>query len=338
MLKVAAYTGGENVASARFRVRQYIEPLQSLGVGITEFYPQLTSYPPKTKLLRPFWAIGSLAQRVPSILRSKQFDICLLQREMLSTYVTLEPFIKQPYILDVDDAIWQHRNGKFAQQLARQARLVICGNRFLAEYFSQWNNQVNILPTAVDTERFQPLGIKKDRGEKIIGWSGASGAFQELYRIEKALLQVLNKHRDIKLRVIADRAPCFRTIPNSRIEFIRWTPDTEVQTIQGFSIGIMPLVDSIWNRGKCSYKMLLYMSCGIPVVVSPVGMNADILSLSKCGFGSNEIDEWVEAIDGLLLNPKYAQDLGREGRACVVNHFSITKVAVELARMLETAK
>src|SRR5258708_2766131 len=108
MIKVAAFTSGWQIPASRFRVRQYIESLRVHGVELAEFYPgmKITGSPPKRKWLRPFWGMASLAARIPSIARCHWYDVVLLQREMLSTLLTLEPLTKKPRVLDVDDAIW----------------------------------------------------------------------------------------------------------------------------------------------------------------------------------------------------------------------------------------
>jgi hypothetical protein len=138
-ISVAAFTAGRNVPGSRFRVRQYIDALKQYSVELSEFYPRAGGYPPQQKWTRPFWAAASLAGRFPGIVRSYRYDVTLLQREMLSTFLTLEPLTKRPRVLDVDDAIWLNRDSSFARKLAQISDSVICGNSFLAEYFRQWN-------------------------------------------------------------------------------------------------------------------------------------------------------------------------------------------------------
>ncbi|MHB8170315.1 MAG: glycosyltransferase family 4 protein [Thermincolia bacterium] len=334
MLKVAAYTGGSFVPSARFRVRQYISLLRDFGIEFTEITSKLGTYPPKNKLIRPFWALGTLSERLPDIVSSYRYDVTLLQREMLSTYVTLEPFTKRPRVLDVDDAIWLHRDGAFARRLAEICDAVICGNTFLAEQFSRWNYNVSVIPTAVDTDRYHPLASDTIHEKQIIGWSGTSSGFNYLYGIEEALGVVLKKHSNVKLRIVADKMPEFNSIPLEQMEFIRWSPENEVRVIQDMTVGIMPLEDSLWARGKCSYKMLTYMACSIPVAVSPVGMNADVLSLGKNGLGAISKDEWIDSLDWLLSNQEKARQMGKVGREHVLKHFSIHALVPQLADKL----
>jgi glycosyltransferase involved in cell wall biosynthesis len=333
MLIIAAYTGGINVASARFRVRQHIGPLKEAGISLCEYPSSLGSFPPQNKFLRPAWAIGSLGQRIPSILKSYDADLSLIQREMLSTFVTLERSLKRPRVLDVDDAIWVHMGDRRACRLARLVDGVICGNRHIASYFAQWNSNVGIIPTAVDVTRFHPLE-KKGRQQIVIGWSGVSSAFQELARIEQPIATLLGRYPNVLFRVIADRKPDLPNLPSGRWDFIPWSPDVEVLAVQDMDIGVMPLADTAWNRGKCSYKMLLYMACEVPVVVSPVGMNSDVLALGRFGNSAESSTEWIEHLEQLILDPEKRRTLGQSGRKLVCEVFSLQSIAVKLAREL----
>ena len=190
-LKVAAYTGGRSVPSARFRVRQYIPALKALGIEVRESWAKLGSYPPAIKALRPFWGMAAICERAVSAAGSFSSDATLLQREMLSTFVTVERFTKPPRALDVDDAIWLYGDGSFARRLAGLSELVICGNDFLAEQFHRWNSNIHILPTAVDTSRYRPLDAVRTVGHKRIGWCGSGGTLRYLEALTPVFKAVL---------------------------------------------------------------------------------------------------------------------------------------------------
>lgn len=333
-MRVIAYTGGRHVPSARFRIRQYIPSLSELGIEIREEFPRFGSYPPEKKWARPFWALGTLTERFPSVLDSYGGDLTLLQREMFSTLVTWEPLTKRPRVLDVDDAIWIFRGGSAARRLAALSDSVLCGNSFLAEHFSQWNPSVVVLPTAVDTNRFIPPAAPPDPERPVLGWSGGRAGLSQLYTIEKALAEVLRKHPLATLRVMCDAPPAFRAIPAAAVEYLPWSPETEVLGFQGMTVALMPLEDSTWNRGKCSYKMLLALSCGVPVVASPVGMNSEVLAQARCGLEASATDEWVTSLHHLLSCPQEALQMGQTGRALVLEQYSISAIAPRLAREL----
>lgn len=335
MLRVAAFTGGVAVPSARFRVRQYIPTLLQHGVAVKEMYSRFGKYPPQNRWIRPLWAGATLAEQIPNIIKSHRFDAVLLQREMLSTFATLEPLTKTPRVLDVDDAIFLRRNGDFARRLAQISDRVICGNTYLADWFSVWNKDIFIIPTAVDTDRYVPA-FKRNNCEDamVIGWIGISENLKYVYAIEGALAKVMELHEKAKLRIVCNKAPEFHLIDVRRCEFIRWSEAVEIESIQGMDIGIMPLENTAWARGKCSLKMLQYMACGLPVVASPVGMNADVLSMGNVGIAVLCEAEWVDAIVSLLVDPALRQKMGTYGRQVVMESFSVTRVAPQIAACL----
>lgn len=334
-LKVAAYTGGMSVPSARFRVRQYISSLKPMGIEVRESWAKLGSYPPASKALRPLWGMAAVCERAVSAARSFSSDVTLLQREMLSTFVTAERITKPPRVLDVDDAIWLYGDGSFARRLAGLSELVICGNDFLAEQFGQWNSNIHILPTAVDTARYQPSTSVRAVEHKRIGWCGSGSTLRYLEALNPVFKTVLARRKDVKLRIVADARPTLEGIAENQLEFIPWSPEVEVASIQGMSIGLMPLEDTSWARGKCSFKLLTYMACGIPVVASPVGMNVDVLAAGG-GLAARGHDEWIDAIHSLLNEEALAERMGEQGRAAVLRLYSLSALAPRLARILRS--
>lgn len=334
-IRVVALSGSRWVSGPRFRVRQYIPRLRQLGVEVTEFIAGFESYPPEGKLIRPLWAVATLAERLPAVARSYGFDLTLLQREMVSTFVTLEPLTKKPRVLDVDDAIWLHRRGDFFKKLARLCEGVLCGNAYIADVVSQWNPEVRIVPTAVDTERFRPSPGASNYTRPVIGWSGLPAGFPYLLSIDRPLATVLKRNPTVRLRIVSRRYPPFEHVPRERVEFIEWSEVVEVETIQGMTIGLMPLDETPWCLGKCSYKMLLYMACGVPAVVSPFGMNAEILAKGPVGLGPRTDDEWIDALELLLKAPARACEMGRAGRDVVLTDYSLDVVTPTLASYIK---
>ncbi len=336
MLKVIAYTGGHNSPAGVYRVHRYVPHLKGEGVELVESPSRAGLYPPERLWLRPAWGIWNVIDRLPAVVRSYGYDVSLFQREMLSTFVTLEPFTKRPRVFDVDDAIWVHRKGEFARRLAAMCDHVICGNNFLAESFSQWNKNVSVLPTPVDTNRFVSRNGRRDPSRPVIGWQGLHSGFPFLYQIEPGLHQVLLKHPRAVLRIVSDKVPNFKVIPPERVEFVRFSWEREVNDIQEMTIGIMPITDSVVSRGKCSFKMLLYMACGLPVVVSPFGMNAEVLKKGEVGFGAVTHDDWVEHLDFLLGRDDECWRMGQNGRAAVLRNYSVDVLAPRLAATLRS--
>ena len=292
------------------------------------------AYAPVSKVGRPFWLAATVAESLSRTLQSSRYDLRFLQRNLTATLCTWEPLLRKPFVFDVDDAIFLGPRGASADRIARSASLIICGNNFLADHFCR-HGHIAVLPTAVDTLRFVPrVGLPP--AKQVIGWSGSSSGLKYLYGIEPALLSLLHKYPDAVLKVVSDKPPVFKKLPSAQVVYERWCPEREVAALQDFSVGIMPLENDLWARGKCSFKMLTYMAVGLPVVVSPVGMNGEILAHGSCGFEAKTNDDWVDAISTLLKEPALADQMGRTGRQIVGARYARNVVAPQLVQLLRT--
>lgn len=340
IIKVAAFTGGADVPSARFRVRQYVAMLARLGVSVDEMRCSLGKYPPQNTMLRPLWLLAALSEQALNVAKLGRYDVVLLQREMVSKLVTLERWVGRRMVLDVDDAIFLHRKGSTARRLAERAAVIVCGNSYLADNFSRWNPRVRVIPTGIDTDRYRPAEktvSAAGEGGEVIGWMGTSSNLPELVAIEGALADVLARFPKAKLRVISDRPPPLSRIPATQLEFVAWTKESEVRLLQEMDIGIMPLQESPWTLGKCSFKMIQYMACGLPSVVSHVGMNAEIAQMAPCTLSVRNSDEWVEALGELLRNARLRSVIGRTAREVAEKSFGVKVLAPRLAEVLRDA-
>jgi glycosyltransferase involved in cell wall biosynthesis len=333
-MRVAAYTGGVMVPSARARVRQYIEPLAQMGIAVREYPLPLGNILPRQPALRPLWMAATAAERAVALALSWKADVTWISRQLLPAFMPLHGIAKRPIILDVDDAVWLNTGGHRARDLARASQFVVCGNNFLADQFSQWNANVMVIPTAVNTTWYRPhppLNKDGDASPLVLGWTGTSGNYPFLYAIEEALMQVFQRFGRAKLLIIADRPPHFQLLPESRVEFETWTPDAEVTAFARMSIGLMPLAETEWCNGKCSYKMLCYMAAGLPVVVTPAGMNREVLAMGEVGLGARRELEWVEALSTLLEDAALRRHMGAAGRDVIEQHFSLQRLAQRYA-------
>jgi glycosyltransferase involved in cell wall biosynthesis len=337
MVSVAAFTGNASAATARFRIRQYIPVLASMGIAVRDFMSALGTYPPQRHWLRPAWTVAAVLSRLPSAAASFRYDVSFLQREMVSTLYTVERLTKKPRLLDLDDAVWLNRRGHNLEALARDVTAVICGNDFIADWAAKQNRRIYTLPTPVDTDRFQPGDRPSDteRERIVIGWMGQSSGYEYLDSIAGALHYVLDKYPQVAIELVCDRPPRSPELQRDRILFMTWSAEAEVELLRRMDIGLMPLKDDSWCRGKCSYKMLLYMSCRIPVVVSDVGMNSEVLRRGQVGFGAHTADDWISALEQLIEDRRLRVELGRTGREVVEEHYSVRKLAPRLAAILE---
>lgn len=350
MIRVAALTSGRFAASTRFRVRQHIEPLRAEGIAVREFVPAIPKHAPlpgwpshiSIKYALPYfllWQAAKVATRLPGLIGSARAQITWLERQLLPGYLTLERCLQQPMVFDVDDAIWQARpfGAASVAETARRAEVILAGNSYLADWFSQWSSQIRIIPTAVDSDRFQPVTTDQIRRKEkyVIGWTGMAVNLKYLEAIERPLNRFLNEHRNTELLVVADKPPVFREIDSERVRFQVWSEEVEVSTVQEMSVGLMPLPDNSWTRGKCSFKMLQYMACGIPVIASPVGMNAEVLARGELGICAKQESDWYDGLRLCYANPDLAVRYGSCGRAVLETHYSRRVVSRQIAAILK---
>lgn len=348
MISVSALTSGKNVPSARFRVRQHIEELSRYDIAVTEIVPPVDKYADvpgplgkgrAKKYLPPLywlWALYRLATRLPGFVKSRQSDIVWLERELQPGIPTFERLIPKPLVFDVDDAIWLKKPaGAFlAKSIAHRANTIVAGNEYIADWFSTYNRQVQIVPTAVDMRRFETVEtpMKADDDRFVIGWTGTHTNLPYLYTIENALNRFITLRKDAVLCILADKAPSFQYIPKHRYEFIGWNRINETRVLKSFDVGIMPLTDDDWARGKCAYKMLQYMAAELPVIVSPVGMNVQVMTqLEGNGLMAETQCQWTEALDFLYCHRDTGRAWGKKGTEIIAKHYSTPVVARMLA-------
>ncbi len=343
-LKITAITGGVNEPSARFRVRQYVQWLQQqYNINVTEKMPFIGKsgcywyhkYSLPIQILPQLGTAGlRIASRVPALIESYNSDVTWIQREFLTAFSTTEWLTKRPRVFDIDDAIWLRLKATsgFAKKIVRKMDGILCGNKWIADYFADCNVPIWVIPTGVDTDRWQPACLSS-KELFYLGWTGTSGNYQYLYYIEHALVEFFKKYPVAKFLIVSDREPNFLQLSTKNIHFIHWSKDIEVNAVQQMDIGLMPLKDSDWERGKCSFKMLLYMAAGIPVVVSPVGMNQEVLKKDAVGFGPKNNSEWADALITLYEDAALRNQMGIAGRRVVENYYSVAKIVPQLAEI-----
>src|SRR5690606_2024771 len=238
-------------------------------------------------------------------------------------------------VFDLDDSIWMHQTGEIksnkrilyflknpekTKEIIKVADLIFAGNQYILDYAKQFNPNVVIIPTTIDTEIYKPL--PKTESETIcIGWSGSFSTIIHFTFILPALKVLKKKYGEkIKFMVIGDQT--FRD-EELEIEGLPWSLDTELEDLQKIDIGLMPLPDDNWTKGKCGLKGLQYMALSIPCIMSPVGVNSDIIQDGINGFLADKTEEWVEKISTLIENPDLRQKMGALGRESVIDQYSV---------------
>jgi glycosyltransferase involved in cell wall biosynthesis len=336
----------------RFRIEQWEPLLRERGVEIT--YEPFES----EQLHQLLYQKGKLGRKLAHVSRrfahrfsvsnsAQQYDAVYVFREAaLLGPPIFEWLIKRkrvPVIFDFDDAVFvsyrSPSNGylsylKFASKtntICRLASHVMVGNPYLADYARQFNSCVSIIPTTIDTEKYT-IEPKEPVAAPVICWTGSFSTVQHLDTLGRALQKLAQRER-FRLRVIG--TPEYR-LDGVEVEAMRWRPETEVEDLRLADIGVMPLPDDAWSKGKCGLKALQFMALGVPTVCSPVGVNTDIIQDGENGFIAGTVDEWVEKLSRLLHSLELRQQLGLAGRSTVERKYSAQAQAPRVYEVLES--
>jgi glycosyltransferase involved in cell wall biosynthesis len=249
-----------------------------------------------------------------------------------------------PYVVDYDDAIF-HRYDMHPRRLVRvllrgkvdtvmrRAALVLVGNEYLAERARRAGaKRVEYLPTVVDVERYGQ-GLSRAQGHCTIGWIGSPITAPYLALVRAALAEVC-QHGNVRVIIVGAQHVPLAEVP---VETRAWSEQTEVQDIQSFDVGIMPLPDAPWERGKCGYKLIQYMACSKPAVASPVGVNQHIIADGVDGFLAATPTQWVQTLRTLCEDGHLRERVGKAARRKVAREYSLHVTAPRLVSLLSSA-
>jgi glycosyltransferase involved in cell wall biosynthesis len=343
--------------SQRYRIEQWEPLLRASGVEITYRpfeSPELNEvlYRPGQMATKMRLVASALRRRWNDVLDARDFDAVYILREaaLLGPPVFERALagMSVPFVFDFDDAVFERyvspANGylsylKFpgkTRTVCRLAAHVTAGNEYLADYARRVNPRVTVVPTTVDTERYT-VAPRPPNDVPVVGWTGSYSTLQHLLTLSGALRRLAERVR-FRLRVIGapGAAAGAAGLEGLDVEWLPWRAETEVEDLRPLDVGVMPLPEDRWSKGKCGMKALQYMGLGIPAVCSPVGVNAEIVRDGENGMLATTDAEWVEKLGRLLGDASLRARLGRAGRATVEARYSAAVVAPLFLSVLES--
>ena len=341
-------------ASARFRVYQYIPALQASGFEVTvspfytpEFFRIL--YRRGHYARKVLWFLRQTLELRQVLARASGFDVLFVHREVLPIG---PPLVERalarrkgrPLVYDFDDAVYLPNVSeanrfagllKWPQKVPTVIRLsdrIVAGNDHLARYARAHNPAVSVIPTCVDTETFVPRpGPGPTAGPPpVVGWIGSPTTVRYLLPLRDVLGRVA---RTLPFHVRVSGAGRGIEIPGVSVSNLAWSLEHEVSLFSGCDIGLYPLPDTEWTRGKCGFKAIQFMACGVPVVAAPVGVNREIIQDGVNGFLASTPAEWEEKLARLLSDRGLRTRLGAAGRETVVDRYALAVHAPVLAAL-----
>jgi len=326
--------GNKDAGSSRQRAFLIAEELNKKGIRSVVHHPPLilTSRTPWPKKFRLIW------QYLRIFFNIKKEDVIYLQRTIYNKYfliliVLYKLIFKRKMIFDFDDAIYLHSPIK-TKLLTRLSDAVIAGSHALDKWAKKYNKKVFLIPTSVSFFLYNRYSrLRRLRNEKfIIGWMGNAPAhYENLKILVPVFKELVKKNLSFKFILVGALGEpkiyrLFRNIKGLDIEIIdslNWSnPEVIPKTIQSFDIGLMPLIDTEWNRGKCAFKAVEYMACGVPAICSPVGENNYLIQDGINGFLADSTEEWVDKIEILHKDLKLIDKLGRRAQETIKNNYS----------------
>jgi glycosyltransferase involved in cell wall biosynthesis len=343
--------------SQRFRFDQFMEFFEQNDCQIT--YSSLINesedqwFYNRGFTLRKIWLIlKSLGKRLNDIRIASRYDLVFVQREAImigSSFFERQLAKRTALVYDFDDSIWlldmSEANKRFGwmkrpqktSEIIAAAKLVFAGNDFLANYARSFNSKVVVVPTVLKTDHHGfSYSAKEPNPKIIIGWIGSTTTIKHIEWGVEFLTELLRRYSDtVELVIVSDKQPM---LPGINHTYRKWSPQVEQELLTTMDIGIMPLPDDEWTRGKCGFKGLQCMSYGIPVVMSAVGVNNQIIEHGVNGFLAKNTEEWIEALSLLLQNQQLRIDIGAQGKKTVMDSYAAENWQQRILELLRTVK
>ncbi len=337
-------------ASSRLRTMQYIPALEAADIEVEciPFFDDAYLERLYSGQRTAHSLAGYFAARLRRLILHPKPDMVWLEKEVLPWVPwAIERAILPrgvPYICDIDDAVF-HRYDKNGKRVVRcllgdkidnvmkYSTLVTAGNSYLAARAQSAGAQrVEIVPTVVDTDKYLKTPLPDPDGRLRIGWIGTPQTWAELAEpVFRTVAPVLARH-DARFRAIG---ASLTARVDGTLEVVQWSETHEIDLIRGLDVGVMPLPDTPWTRGKCGYKLIQYMACGLPVIASPVGVNSQIVDHGVNGFLAESDADWRDAAERLLHDPQLRKSMGDAGRRKIEQEYALGHWGQNLARFLK---
>lgn len=341
ILFITPYPTGE-APSQRFRFEQYFPELSRRGIEFdTSPFLDKKAW---TILYKPGHLPGKISgifrgylRRIANLFKMGKYDAVFIHREASPVgWPVFEWLITRVFrkytIYDFDDAIWipnaSESNSSLTMYLkrfrntidtCRWATVVSVGNQFLADFARQYNSRVVYNPTTIDTTEHHNTTTEHNNHIFTIGWTGSHSTLQYLDALVP-VLQELEQHHTFEFHVICDVAPKWNL---KSLRFVKWSKEAEIEDLLNFNVGVMPLPDDVWAKGKCGFKALQYMALGIPAVVSDVGVNAEIVDHDVNGCVCRTLEDWKIYLTKLMSEPEYLKRLSSRTREKISSKYSV---------------
>ena len=341
-------------ASNRYRVEQYLPYLKLKNI----------SY-----VLRPFWSscafkvlfnngyfmkklyyfiLGTI-RRIIDLFFLSRYDLVFIHREAYPVggafFETILSNLRKPFIFDFDDAIFlfasspqnnfaiNYKNPLKIAKIIKMSNGVIAGNGYLADFALKYNPIVWVVPTSIDTDKYRNnLNKQNKHGDVIIGWIGSVTTLGFLDPMVNVFTRLSSRFPNVKFKIIGGE---FSVPGLSNVVSSPWSIERELDDLKTFDIGIMPMPDNEWTRGKCGFKAIIYMSMGIPCVCSAVGVNNEIITNGVNGFLVNAEDEWLDRLSFLINHDQQRREMGARARIVAEENFSVKSNVNRFLKTLE---
>jgi glycosyltransferase involved in cell wall biosynthesis len=336
---------GRTGVTSRIRFLQYLPYLESHGLKVhvapflgDDYVQSLYSGRRSESAVA-----AAYVRRIRQLFDSRGYDLLWIEKELLPWIPAFLERLIGPYVVDYDDAVFHNYDlhssgivrtllGRKIQTVMSRAITVVVGNEYLAEYARKAGaSDIQFIPTVVDTDRYQVS--RKTSDTLTVGWIGTPWTARYLPAVAPALRAIMSDG-NIRVRLIGSG----KLEMGFPIEVRPWSEETEAQEISEIDIGIMPLPDEPFERGKCGYKLLQYMACGRPVVASPVGANSRIVDEGQTGFLAGSVSEWIRCLNLLKNDASLRSRMGEEARKKVESFYSLQVQAPRILDVLNNAR